>query len=56
MELLSKLEARRGRCRKVERKGEEGVIGRAAGDERVFIVVEVSGWQMGRRHNPNPHA
>jgi hypothetical protein len=38
-----------GRCRKVKSKGEKGrkgVVGKAAGDECVFIPGEVLGWQM----------
>src|SRR5256885_81120 len=43
--------ARGGRCRKVREgkgtKGNERVVGKAAGDERVFIPGEGPGWQQG---------
>ena len=43
-------EARGGRCRQVREgkgtKGSERVVGKAAGDECVFIPGEGPGWQM----------
>jgi hypothetical protein len=50
-------EARGGRCRQVRdgkgTKGSERVVGKAAGDECVFIPGEGPGWQM--RSGPTPY-
>jgi hypothetical protein len=38
-----------GQCRKVKiegEKGREGVVGKAAGDECVFVPGKVPSWQM----------